>query len=278
MLAVVESCGAKTWLFSGQRDQIAKAFDGGDCRFDRFAEQAALVAVALDDFRPSLRPVLYAAWKTLSASNASCFCITGNSSAPSLPPIELLAVPLRPPLATGESCPIPGESLGPIIPMPRGSRTFCMLMRSLISPDFLSVRYSTVRKHVHLSPIFASFVQFNTPGVVVALFFQCMNVLLNPANPTAWGTKWGLVAHTIVTFSFVTIYSAMYLDVQSLSYIDNREFPGNDVIPPGPIGYQFHILQEGISIVPTAVTIMNNWLADGLLVCPVFTMGWSYLT
>lgn len=50
MLAVVESCGAKTWLFSGQRDQIAKAFDDGDCRFDRFAEQAALVAVALDDY------------------------------------------------------------------------------------------------------------------------------------------------------------------------------------------------------------------------------------
>jgi hypothetical protein len=108
------------------------------------------------------------------------------------------------------------------------------------------------------------------PGVVISLFFQCMNALFDPANRAAWGIKWGLVVHTVVTFSFVTIYTGVFLDLQSISWIDNREFPGSDIIPPGPVGYQFHILHEGISVVPAVMTLMNNWLGDGLLVSPVF--------
>lgn len=102
-------------------------------------------------------------------------------------------------------------------------------------------------------------------GIVIVLFFQCMGALLNPVNRTR-GIKWALVAHTAAMFSFVTIYTAINLDIQSISYIDNREFPGVDSIPwPGPVGYQTLITSKAISVVPTIVFVLNTWLADGLL-------------
>ena len=63
----------------------------------------------------------------------------------------------------------------------------------------------------------------------------------------------------------------MNLDIQSVSYIDNREFPGNDALPPGPLGYQYLIYSKAISIVPNLMFLLNNWLADGLLVSFAFT-------
>ena len=104
-------------------------------------------------------------------------------------------------------------------------------------------------------------------GIVIVLFFQCMEALLNPPDRENRGMKWGLVAHTTAMFSFVTIYTAMTLNIQSISYIDNREFPGvGEVLPPGPLGYQFSIYSKAISIVPNVSFLLNNWLADGLLV------------
>ena len=56
-------------------------------------------------------------------------------------------------------------------------------------------------------------------------------------------------------------------DIQSISFIDNREFPGvGDTIPPGPLGYQLFIYSKPITIVPNLMFLLNNWLADGLLV------------
>lgn len=102
-------------------------------------------------------------------------------------------------------------------------------------------------------------------GIVVVLFFQCMIALLNPANRTKEGIRWGLVAHTFFMFSFVTIYTAANLVFQSISYIDNREFPGGDGSPPGPFGYQVANYFMGISVVQTVAFLINGWLADGLL-------------
>ena len=99
-----------------------------------------------------------------------------------------------------------------------------------------------------------------------------MGTLLDPVNRTRGGIKWGLVAHTVATFVFVTIYTAITLNIQSISFIDNRDFPGTttDVaIPPGPVGYQWFIHFEAITIVTSAMLIMNTWLADGLLVSAV---------
>jgi len=68
-------------------------------------------------------------------------------------------------------------------------------------------------------------------------------------------------------FALVTVFTGMNLHIQSLSFIDNREFPGVDgVAPPGPLGYQLFIYSAPISMVPNVSFIINNWLADGFLV------------
>ena len=109
------------------------------------------------------------------------------------------------------------------------------------------------------------------------LFFQCMAALLDPVNRRRDGNKWGLVAYTTVMFTFVTVFTGMNLNVQSISFIDNREFPGVEgVLPPGPLGYQFFIYSKALSVVPNLMFLLNNWLADGLLVGPLFnaTCAW----
>lgn len=94
-----------------------------------------------------------------------------------------------------------------------------------------------------------------------------MGALLSSVNRTSERLKWGLLAHTAAMFLFVTIFTAINLDIQSLSYIDNRDFPGDDVMfPPGPLGYQFFIYSRAISVVPTVMFHLNTCLADGLLV------------
>ena len=98
-----------------------------------------------------------------------------------------------------------------------------------------------------------------------------MNALLHPINRATEGIRWGLVAHTAAMFAFVTIYTALNLQIQSISYIDNRNFPGTDGTPwPGPIGYEFFIYYKAISIVPSVAFQMNTWLADGILVSSLF--------
>ena len=114
-------------------------------------------------------------------------------------------------------------------------------------------------------------------GVVIVLFFNCMGALVNPVNHRGQGIKWGLVFYTVVMFAFVTVYTAMNLNLQSISYIDNREFPGvGDVLPPGPLGYQWFMYSNALTIVPNLMFLLNNWMADGLLVGSLFdaTFAW----
>lgn len=106
-------------------------------------------------------------------------------------------------------------------------------------------------------------------GIVVVLFFRCMSALLNTASGPRGKIRWGLVAHTTAMFSFVTVYTATTLDTQSISYIDNRQFPGADGWSPGPLGYQFFIYSKPITVVPSTMSVFNQWLADGLLASPV---------
>lgn len=99
-----------------------------------------------------------------------------------------------------------------------------------------------------------------------------MGALLNPVN-RASGIKWGLVAHTALMFSFVTINTAMSLAIQAISYVDDRGFPSQEGLPSGPFGYQLFIYSKPISFVTTLMFFLNNWLADGLLVCFVPNPG-----
>ena len=113
------------------------------------------------------------------------------------------------------------------------------------------------------------FVKLDLPfytGIVVIFFFQCMGLLMGSAGRTKRGIRWGLVAHTTAIFSFVTIFTATNLDLLSISYIDNREFLGEDMAPPGPFGYQFLVFSKPINITPYIMFFLNSWLADGLLV------------
>lgn len=107
-------------------------------------------------------------------------------------------------------------------------------------------------------------------GIVVVLFFKCTSTLLDPANRLRGGIRWGLVAHTTAMFSFVTIYNGMYLNLQSISFVDYRAFPGlGDYLSPGPLGYQYLIYTGPMCMIPHIVFLLNTWLADGLLVSPI---------
>lgn len=95
-----------------------------------------------------------------------------------------------------------------------------------------------------------------------------MSALLNPTDRARGNTKWGLVVHAVAMFSFATIYTAFTLNIESISFIDNRNFPGvGEALPPGPLGYQFLIYSRPMGIVPNVMFLLDNWLADGLLVC-----------
>ena len=109
------------------------------------------------------------------------------------------------------------------------------------------------------------FVCLSIPGVLIVVFFQCMATLLNPVHRRGEGIKWGLVAYTMVMFSFVTVYTGVSLHIQSISFIDNREFTylGAQF---GPLGYQSTIRRTVIGMFPTVMFVLNYWLADGLLV------------
>jgi len=104
-------------------------------------------------------------------------------------------------------------------------------------------------------------------GIVIVLFFQCMAGLLNSLHRRMEGIKWGIISYTLALFSFVTVYTAMNLNIESVSYIDNRDFPGvKGMLPPGPLGYRSFIYSDALSITPNVMFFLNNWLADAFLV------------
>ena len=73
--------------------------------------------------------------------------------------------------------------------------------------------------------------------------------------------------HTGAMFMFVTVFTVINLNIISTSYIDNRKFPNDPY--PGPLGFQVLTYSETIGIVSTVMFLLNNWLADGLLVYPM---------
>jgi len=116
-------------------------------------------------------------------------------------------------------------------------------------------------------------------GTLVVLFFQCMTALLDPINRKRDGIKWGLVCYTVVMFSCATLATGTAQNLISHCFIDNREFPGFlDIMPPGPIGYQWFIYSKPLSIVPNFASLSNYWLADGFLVGCLFLCPLAHLS
>ena len=131
--------------------------------------------------------------------------------------------------------------------------------------------YGEPKQRDRLSLLISS-VRSTTLGIATVLFFQCMTALLNPFNRTKDGVKWGLVLHTTTMFSLATVFTGITLHIQSISFINSREFTGDTLLPPGPLGYQVLIYSKPIGIAPSTVFLLNQWLADGLLVCLSFTL------
>ena len=106
-------------------------------------------------------------------------------------------------------------------------------------------------------------------GIVVALFLQCMRALLSHTNPISKSARWVLVAHTVALFSFLTASVVIELNYLPIICVNNREFPGNDELTPGPLGYRSTLNSGAASIIFSCMFPLNQWLADGLLVGPI---------
>ena len=114
-----------------------------------------------------------------------------------------------------------------------------------------------------------SFVRFII-GIVIIVFFKCMAALLNPDYRRGEPIKWGIVSYTALMFSIVTVGTAAQFYVQSISYIDNREFSG------GPLEYQLAIYSEAINVIQNVAFALSNWLADGFLVSRLFDPAFTH--
>lgn len=117
-------------------------------------------------------------------------------------------------------------------------------------------------------------------GIVVVLFFKCMGALFNSFNRTKGDIKWVLVAHTMAMFLCATINTAPGFELLSVAYIENREFPGNDELGPGPYEYQVLIYSDPASIATNITFYLGQWLADGLLLyrcCVIFAMNYWFI-
>lgn len=98
-----------------------------------------------------------------------------------------------------------------------------------------------------------------------------MTAMFHPVHRRGQDIKWGLAFYTTVMFSSVTALTGIRLYIQSVSYIDNREFPGiGSRVPPGPLGYRSLICTGVLGIIPNVMFNLNNWLASGLLVSSLF--------
>lgn len=195
---------------------------------------------------------------------------------PSVFVVLSLSVPLRiysfPLLYTLNQWTTPNfrENPGPIILTLHKSHPSCTLKRRSILLDASPARYSTVRPP-HTHPSITLTLTAHGLGIVVALFFQCMRTLLSPTENTR-GIKWHLVIHTIIMFSLVTVHTALILYLPSISYVDNRGYPGTDTLPPGPIIYLGLFSDRAIGITSRLLFPLNQWLADGLMVGSVTTL------
>ena len=144
-------------------------------------------------------------------------------------------------------------------------------------PDSSSVQFYMARtRHPTRPSIRTHPARWPITGTLIVLFFQCMAALFNPAYRRMGGTRWGLVSYTVAIFSFATVRLAINLDIQSISFIDNRAFPGIEgVVPPEPLGYQSFVFSDVLSIVLDLMPVLNNLLADGLLVSALFDTAFA---
>ena len=104
------------------------------------------------------------------------------------------------------------------------------------------------------------------------LFFKCLVALFNPVYRREEGIKWRLVSCIVAMFLFGTVFVAVGIDIQSISFIDNREFLDIEGVLLGPIGYQSWSRPKAPILILTLTSLLNSWVANGLLVGPLFSV------
>ena len=114
-------------------------------------------------------------------------------------------------------------------------------------------------------------------GMLIKLFFKCITSLINPVHRRGERIKWGLAFYIIAMFSIVTVFTAANLALQSISYIDNREYSGvNGMSLSGPCGYRKFIYSGAGGVILHLMFLLNGWLADGLLVGSLFDTTFTH--
>ena len=99
------------------------------------------------------------------------------------------------------------------------------------------------------------------------VFFKCMAALFNPIYRRGERVKWGLISYTVAIFSSLTAHNVAVFKIESICFIDNRNFPGgDDGIPLGPLGYQLSTASGALNLIAYITFFFSGSLANGLLV------------
>ena len=124
------------------------------------------------------------------------------------------------------------------------------LEKAWLSRDLTSgILYGT-RKKPGLPSVRAHFVCLVILEIVIILSFKCMTALFNQIYRRGGPINRGLISYTVIMFSLVTVATAMQLNFQSISYIDNRVFPGRGAFPPWTAWVPIASLPEGVQRYP----------------------------
>ena len=102
--------------------------------------------------------------------------------------------------------------------------------------------------------------------MIIVVLSRSMTAPFNPVYRKEQPIKpWWLVCYTIVIFSLATVLMGVNIDLLSIAYTDNREFPGFDGnLPPGPYGYQLFITPGALNVATNVMFVLSQFLRSSL--------------
>lgn len=98
-------------------------------------------------------------------------------------------------------------------------------------------------------------------GVHIAVFFICVYYLVTERKKNCW--KW--LAYIAVLFSMATVNICLNMHFSEMAWIDDRDYPG------GPLAFLLEQQSDSMNTVGNSVSFVATFLADGLLVCYLFS-------
>ena len=103
-------------------------------------------------------------------------------------------------------------------------------------------------------------------GMIIVVLFRSTTALFNPVYRKEQPVKpWWLVCYTVVMFSLASVLMGVNIDLLSIAYIDNREFPGFDGnLPSGPYGYQLFTTLGVLGVATNVMFVLSQLLRSSL--------------